>query len=101
MGPGLQPQLCLSSPGPVALGRCPILSDLQFSLSTLKLLDDQVSMQNVASEPHSSLKCSQCREVFPGVPEMILPLDHWRGVQAGARSLCEVLEVEPQVRKGS
>lgn len=53
-GRRLQPQLCLSLPGPVALGRCPTLSGLQFPICTVRPSDNMVSMQDVASEPRLS-----------------------------------------------
>lgn len=48
-GRGLQPQLCLSLPGPVALGGHPTLSGLQFPIRTTKPWDNKVSVQDVAS----------------------------------------------------
>lgn len=47
-GRGLQPQLCLSLPGPVALGGHPTLSGLQFPIRTTKPWDNKVSVQDVA-----------------------------------------------------
>lgn len=67
IGPGLQPQLCLSWVGPVALGRRPTLSDLQFPMCTAKLLDNMVCTQDTASEPHSGLKGASVRK-FPQEP---------------------------------
>lgn len=86
---------------PCGLGQAPALSGLQFSICTMKPLDDIVTMQDVASESCSSLKGSQCQEISPGLPELSIPFDHRLRVQADAHSPWELLEVEPQVMERS
>lgn len=81
----------------MTLGRRPTLSGLPFPACIMKLLNDIVSTQDVASEPKGQPVSGTFREVT----ELSLPFDHRLRVQAGTRSPWERLEVESQVMQSS